>query len=436
MGTIVAASRTDAPTEEFRHGWPVVLACFFTATFAWGFGFFGQSVYVAVLHDTRGWPLSQITGATTLYYLAGAALLMYVHRAIEVLGPQLLLVSGAVILGVATVGFTRSQAPWQLYVWSVFMAVGWAFTTVTAIATTLSYWFERRRGFALQLALNGASASGFTIAPLLTRVVDHLGLANGVLLLVAACLILVVPMILLGVRRKPSFIVASTGSAHQAGTEGDGRPAFSNEFEALRSLHFWSIAVPFSLALTAQVGFIINQTALLLPHLGIDGAGIAIALTAVAAFAGRSALAPVIDRLNQRHASSVTFVWQAAGLAVMLAMPDSAVALYIGSIIVGLSVGNIVSLPALVIQHEFAARSFGLLVGLNTTVGTLIMAAGPGLFGLAHDLSESYAASLCLCIGLQLASSLIILWAPRVVREPLGAAGTPGSNRAGRVRVS
>ena len=29
------------------------------------------------------------------------------------------------------------------------MALGWAFTTVTAIATTLSYRFERRRGLAL-----------------------------------------------------------------------------------------------------------------------------------------------------------------------------------------------------------------------------------------------------------------------------------------------
>jgi cyanate permease len=47
------------------------------------------------------------------------------------------------------------------------------------------------------------------------------------------------------------------------------------------------------------------------------------------------------------------------------------------------------------------------------------MAPGPGLFGLVHDLSGSYAASLCLCIGLQLASSLIILRAPRV-REPVG----------------
>lgn len=422
MSSIAAASRTDAPTEEFRRGWPVVLACFFTATFAWGVGFFGNSVYVAVLHDTRGWSLSLITGATTLYYLAGAMLLMYVHRAIKFLGPRLLLISGAVILGIATIGFTRSQAPWQLYAWSLLMAVGWTFTTVTAIATTLSYWFERRRGFALQLALNGASAGGFTIAPLLARAVDHFGLADGVLLLVGTCLILVVVMILLGVRRIPSSVVASTGPAHQARTEGDERPALGNELEALRSLHFWSITLPFSLALTAQVGFLINQVALLQPHLGLDGAGIAIALTTGAAFAGRSALAPVIDRLNQRHASSVTFVWQAAGLAVMLAMPDSVVALYIGSIIVGLSVGNIVSLPPLIIQHEFAPRSFGLLVGLNATVSTLFMAAGPGLFGLAHDLTGGYAASLCLCIGLQLASSLIILCAPRVVRGPVSAA--------------
>ena len=54
MSSIAAASRTDAPTEEVRRGWPVVLACFFTATFAWGFGFYGNSVYVAVLHDERG----------------------------------------------------------------------------------------------------------------------------------------------------------------------------------------------------------------------------------------------------------------------------------------------------------------------------------------------------------------------------------------------
>ena len=75
--------------------------------------------------------------------------------------------------------------------------------------------------------------------------------------------------------------------------------------------------------------------------------------------------------MDNNRISMVSFVWQAAGFAVMLAMPNSVVALHVGSIIVGLSVGNIVSLPPLVIQHEFAPRSIGLLVGLNATVGTL-----------------------------------------------------------------
>ncbi len=303
------------------------------------------------------------------------------------------------------------------------MAVGWACTTVTAIAITISYWFDRRRGFALKMALNGASAGGFTIAPLMASAIDRFGLENGVALLVIACLVLLVPTIFIGIRRNPPSAVSVVGP-EQASAKHDDRPALQNEGEAFRSLHFWSIALPFALSLTAQVGFIINQVALLLPHLGIDGAGIAIALTAIAAVVGRSALAPFIDRLNQRRASSIAFAWQAAGLAVIIIMPDSTAALYIGCIIVGLSVGNIVSLPILVIQHEFAPRSFGLVVGLNSTVITLISAAGPALFGLAHDLSGTYAASLCLCIGLQMASCLTILCSPRAVRSSAAVAET------------
>ena len=74
------------------------------ATFAWGFGFYGQSVYLAELHATRGWPASLIASATTVNYLAGAVLLTRVHRAIEVLGPRLLLAAGAIVMAPARSG--------------------------------------------------------------------------------------------------------------------------------------------------------------------------------------------------------------------------------------------------------------------------------------------------------------------------------------------
>ncbi len=74
------------PRSELARHWPVVLACFATAIFAWGFGFYGQSVYLAELRRVHGWPTGLIAGATTVFYLSGALLLTRVHAILERLG--------------------------------------------------------------------------------------------------------------------------------------------------------------------------------------------------------------------------------------------------------------------------------------------------------------------------------------------------------------
>ena len=404
----VTTQYVEAPASEFRQGWSVVLACFCVATFAWGFGFYGQSVYLADLHATRGWPSSLIASATTVNYLVGAVLLTRVHRAIEVLGPRLLLAGGVAIMAISAIGLSRVQAPWQLYLCSIVMAIGWAGTTTTAIATTLAYWFDRRRGLALSLALTGASAGGFTIAPLLVRLVHRMGLEQAVLLIALGGLVVLLPMVLAGVGRVTS--IDRTKPAPGAAWAARGRlTAYHSQAQAFGSLHFWSIALPFALALAAQVGFIVHQVAFLLPRLGSEGAGIAIAATAIAAAVGRLAFAPVIDQMNQRVASAASFASQALGLGLMLALPDQPAALYVGCVVFGLSVGNVITLPALIIQREFSLQSFGLVVGLSSMVGQATLAFGPTMLGLARDATGSYGAALGLCMALQLAGAAIVL---------------------------
>ena len=412
MSSLVASPPIVAPASEFRHGWSVVVACFCTATFAWGFGFYGQAVFLADLHATRGWPASLIASATTVYYLAGAVLLSRVHRVIELVGPRLLLASGAIILGVGAVGLSQVQAPWQLYVCGIVMAIGWAATTTTAIATTLVFWFDRRRGLALSLALNGASAGGFTVAPLLVRLVHRMGLAQAVPLLVAVSLAILLPVILFGVGRvafDDDRRLTMRDRRVAAHDDADRLTTYAGQAQALRSLHFWSVSLPFALALAAQVGFIVHQVAFLLPHLGNDGAGVAIAATAMAAAVGRLAFAPVIDRLNQRRASAASFASQALGLGLMVVLPDQPAALYVGSVVFGLSVGNVITLPALIVQREFSPQSFGLVVGLSSMVGQATLAFGPTLLGVARDATGGYGAALVLCMVLQLLGAVIVL---------------------------
>jgi MFS family permease len=408
MNDMTAAAIEIPVVSEFRRGWPVVLACFCTAVFAWGFGFYGQSVYFADLHVSRGWSASLIASATTVYYLAGGLLLACVHRAIGLLGPRLLLAAGATILTAGVIGLSRAEAPWQLYACGLVMAIGWAATTTTAIATTLALWFDRRRGLALSLALNGASAGGFIVTPILAHAVSRMGLQAAVPMLALVGLAVLLPLIVAGVRQ---VTIPSQASLPRTARDPGQRdlPMIATQAEALRSVHVWSIALPFALALAAQVGFIVHQVALLRPHLGNAGAASAVAATAFAAAAGRIAVAPVIDRLNQRAASAGSFLLQSLGLTLLLMAPDHAAALYTGSVLFGLSVGNVITLPALIVQREFAPQSFGLLIGVTSMVGYTLLACGPTLLGLARDLSGGYGAALVLCIVLQVLAATIVL---------------------------
>jgi MFS family permease len=412
-----AASPPSASVaNEFRSGWPVIAACFCTAVFAWGFGFYGQAVYLENLHRLHGWSAGLISSATTCFYLAGACLMTQVHRAIARVGPRIILAGGMIFLGAGAVALSQVTAPWQMFACIVPMAVGWAGTTTVTIATTVSLWFDRRRGLAISLALNGASAAGFTVAPLLVVLSHSIGFTAAVPLVALAGLAMVIPIVLVGVRRAPAQPQAMGGNgratAADAGTF-DARPEIVSHAQALRNAGFWSISAPFALAIAAQVGFIVHQVAFLLPRLGPSGTGLAVGCAAFAAMAGRLTLGAVVDRLNQRRTSAASIVSQAVGLGLLLALPDRPAALYAGCVLFGLSVGNVITLPALLIQREFAARSFGLVIGLSTAVGQFTLALAPGLFGVLHDATGGYAAVLMVCIALQGSAAALVLRRPR-----------------------
>jgi MFS family permease len=391
---------------EFRRGWPAVLACFCVAVFAWGFGFYGQAVLLGELHRIHGWPVSTIGAATTVFYLGGALLIPFVSQALNRLGPRALLLGGVMLLGLGAIGFSNAAKPWQLFVSGLVMAVGWAAASGPAIATTLALWFDRRRGFAISLALNGASASGFTIAPLLVRLSHAIGLTLAVMATVAAGWVILIPVILWGVPRVPRSI--GTPSPTGAPRHGLAPPPMSRS-AALRGWDFWSIALPFALAIAAQVGFIMHMVALLLPLLGVVGTSLAVTCSSLAAMLRRLALGTVIDRLPRRATTAVCFGSQAGGLALLLAFPDSPAAVYGGIALFGLSVGNVITLPAVIVQAEFNAAAFGMIIGLSGAIGQFALAFGPGVFGMLHDLTGNYNVVLAVCIVLQVLAAGLVL---------------------------
>jgi cyanate permease len=391
--------------SELTRFWPAVAACFMTAVFGWGFGFTGTSVYLAELQHLRGWPTGLIASAITAYYLLGALCLTQVHIALRRLGPARLLASGVVLLGLGASWFSRAQQPWEMFAAALFMAAGWASCTSTAISTSLALYFQHQRGLAITLALNGASAAGFTVAPALAALSQHLGVEIAVP--VAACVGLLIVLPLIGTSFPIAGRIAAGDSVAAHGSDHAGTGTL------LRSWRFWSIALPFALALAAQVGTIVHMVSLLRPTLGPAGSATALALTSVAAMSGRLVLAGVIDRTPRRPAASISIASQAVGLGLMLLFPTSPAALYAGCVIFGLSVGNVITYPALIVQREFPPAQFARVIGLSTAVGQSLFAASPALLGAIRDVAGSYAPVLMLCIVFQVAAALLVARAPR-----------------------
>ncbi len=162
-------------------GWRIVAICFLVATFGWGFGFYGQSVYVAELHRLHGWPASLISSGTTFFYLFGALIVAFVNEAMRTFGPRNCLLGGLLALAGAAIMIGQATAPWQLYLADALLAFGWAGTSLAIITNTLGLWFDKKRGMAISLALNGASFGGIVGVPLLVVAIGSFGFSSAMI---------------------------------------------------------------------------------------------------------------------------------------------------------------------------------------------------------------------------------------------------------------
>jgi MFS family permease len=392
------------------HGWWVVVCAFVIALYGWGLGFYGLSLYLVALHKAHGWSPATISSAITFYYVAGAFLVMQVGDVIQRRGARLVVLTGTVMMGLGVLGLTVIDQPWQLYLAFAVMIPGWAAMGGGSINTLVAQWFNRRRGLAASLALNGATCGGLLFAPAFAWAIDTLGFAKASLAAVAVVLATMLPLaaVILRPRRTGEHGAGDETASHR----DDGEPMSRGAL--LRQPRYLTMLGAFSLGLLAQISFIAHQVAFLEPTLGLTGAGWAVSLTSVSALAGRLVIGMVIDRVDRRLASAAVLCVQVSSMVVLLSSTTVA-ALYVGCVLFGFGVGNLITLPGLIVQQEFPRRDFARAVSLNVAINQLVAALGPYLLGVLHDMSGSYRTSLMACLVLQAAAAVLVLWRPSAV---------------------
>ena len=233
-------------------------------------------------------------------------LVVFISEAIRTFGPRNCLLAGILAMAAAAVAIGRVDGALAALSRHALLAFGWAGTSLGVITNTLGLWFDKKRGMAISLALNGASFGGIVGVPLL---VAAIGLSD----FPAPCrgcgrdARLMVPIILISSGGRRS---APCGRLAAAPSPSPRR--YARRRCAMSA--FLTVSIAFALVLFAQVGFIVHLIAFLDPVIGRDRPATAVALLTAMAVAGRVLFSTVIDRLNQRLASAISFVSQAVAL--------------------------------------------------------------------------------------------------------------------------
>jgi cyanate permease len=158
----------------------------------------------------------------------------------------------------------------------------------------------------------------------------------------------------------------------------------------------------------AQIGFIVHQIAMLEPKIGRANAGFAVSVMTFMAIAGRLGLGFVVDRFDPRIVTAASIVSQAVALLTILHVETVPLVLAACAVF-GFSVGNLITLPPLIIHREFSAASFVVVMGLSNAVSGTIGALGPAIIGMVESWSGGYDTAIALCIALELIAAVIVV---------------------------
>ena len=415
-------SETTAPAANtgIYHGWVVVGAAFLIALFGWGIGFYGPGIYLVALQQRHGWPTAEISSAITTYYLLGATLILFVGGVFERLGARCVVSAGATAAACGAVLLTLLSRPWHVYAAFAVMSFGWAAMSGAAINIIVAPWFDKRRGLAISLALNGASAGGIVIAPLLVFLIGRLDFTAAVACVAALMLAVVLPTVafVLRAKRPDERDIADEGcdlTRPQAPVPASAAKAPRWQPSAvLRSRRFQSISISFALGLMAQVGFLTHQVAYLSPVLGPIATAWAVSLTTSSAVVGRLLVGFIVDKLDRRAVACGNFLVQSIGTALLAANP-STLMLYLGCVLFGLGLGNLISLPGLIVQQEFPRQHFSRIIGLIVAINQFSFAFGPGLLGYLQHMKGGYTNALVACFVVEVTAAAIVIF-PRLGR--------------------
>lgn len=412
--------------EEFRTGWPVVVA----SMLGIGLGlsplpFYTIGLLAKPLAAAFGWGFGQIFFGVTITSMVVPVASPIVGLLTERFGVRRVTLISLFLFSLAFMAFALSNGSLALFY------LNWALVAVFGVGTLPITWtravnnrFERRKGLALGLSLMGTGVFGYLGVGFTSFLIGRFGWRAAYVAVGALPLLIALPVAFLAFHDVGGDRLTGAERLASGAARRDATPGLTAA-QVFRDWRFWLIGFAF-LPIAFTIGGVIPNLTNILKEDGFAPAtavGLA-SLLGLSVIVGRTVGGWLVDRF-----------W-APGVALgLLGLPAAACfvlgqgALDLGPTVavvfmVGFAAGAEYDVMAFLVARYFGMKSYGVVYGALYSFFAIGAGVGPPVFGAAYDKSHSYASSLELA-GVVMALGALALLALGPYRKfPRPAAAT------------
>jgi MFS family permease len=380
----------SASTSRLYYGYYVVGACFIILFMLWGLVLNTFPIFFKPIAEDMNWS----RGALAIALLMGAVGTTFsapvAGKMIDRFGARRVMATGTIIISAGLLAGSRIQHLWQLYVIFGFIGCGLMCATIIPCSFIISNWFVSRRGMAMGFAFVGTSVGGMVGSWAANKIIIAYGWRTAFALSGASIALIVIPVVLLLVRTRPSelglepYRDASTDPPGKDDLWGVGvKEAFSRKI-------FWQIAAVM-LCLGVVNGGFGNHSAAYLTDLGHsrDQAALAWSVIMGVMIMGKLAFGPIADRWGAKNAMAIACLLFIVSLLMLpFAKAYSVVMLF--AVIYGFACGAPLVINPLLTAGGLGMKNFGAIFGILNMMANLGGSLGPVGAGFYFDKYKTY----------------------------------------------
>ena len=415
--------------NRFFYGWLITAAAGVGLCFGYaGSMVYGFSSFVLPLSTEFGWSRRDIGLAFS--FMAAAVIIMspLMGALLDRHGARRTLALGTLVFGLLLASMCLLSADIRHY-YAMFVLLGLSGTATTAICYSrlLVSWFEKRKGWALGLALAGTGIGAMIIPPLVQALIQSAGWRSAYLALGLINLAIVLPLLVKFVFNTPAekntWIdgIPPTAGAHEK-PQLHMRKGFTFS-QCLRQGVFWKIVVGIFLISFAQAGPFL-QLVPILRDVGLEqfaAAGTA-SLLGLALIGSRLLCGYLMDRFFAPFVAGAFLVSPVFGF-VAFALDPSIWTGVLVTVTLGLAYGAEFDILGFFCSQYFGRPSFGKTYGIIYAMYTLAAGIAAPVAGWSYDHYGSYMVMFIAGAVINLVAVVLIVTLGRYPDLPVQEAG-------------